>query len=103
MDIKSAVQRFEIGEPLKSLFKPRFRVSEDRMLHGSTRLDLVCFAPDAYGGPVIEINLQRIIDGIQNEERLFYEMRHMIHDMLLHEADEAILVDGRRVFDPHKR
>jgi len=38
----------------------------------------------------------------QGEEDFWRYLRSRLHDLECHEADEMFLVNGKRVFDPHK-
>ncbi len=114
IDLASIVSRFEIGDPIKSLFRPKFDIFPNYNFATSypdrrpmTVLRLTVYAPDAYGKlGVIPVNTERsfFAEDMEHmtEDYFLHLMREMLHTMLKHEADEAILFEGRRIFDPHK-
>ncbi len=100
--MQEAIRRFTIGEPLKSLFKPIFMLQMDGEI---TTVKLTALAPDSLGsGREVNIVLDQMVSpyDAKNIDAAFHFLRGMVHKMLAHEADEAILVDGERKFDPHK-
>lgn len=113
MNIKHPVlEVFEVGEPMRSLFQPQFTMFRDEDI---TRADhswnlfhikLTAKAPDAYEKRgVIELECVNTMhmDEIDNHEMIVRAMRSMLHNLVLHEVDESILICGTRKFDPHKR
>jgi hypothetical protein len=111
VDVREVVKRFEIGDPIKSLFNPRFDllpdIAEDAHPYGKSaaRLRLTIHAPDAYGKlGVIPVQTDRFFypDEMRDEKYLCELMRGMLKNVLAHEVDEAIQFDGSRIFDPHR-
>lgn len=106
------ISRFEIGDPIRTLFKPVFSLAaiNDGPVDGygdfqiALRLDI--WAPDAdNANRKIKISLTEnvpVAPAPMIEKSLFYQMRKMLHKALLHEADESIKIDGNKIFDPHR-
>lgn len=100
---KEIVSQFKIGDPIGSLFQPKFYFEFDRQ-YAKFILRLKCRAPDADGVKgVIDVNLQREFpQECFDEYNLIKQLRHMLADLLLHELDESICYLGQKIFDPHK-
>lgn len=53
-------------------------------------------------GQWIEIALAKRYPAYIPRERIPFEVRRLVWEALQHEADECLLVDGQRIFDPHR-
>jgi hypothetical protein len=53
-------------------------------------------------GKPIMVTQIRAIYPFEDERRLIQFVRCCLHDLEIHEADEMLLVDGVRMFDPHQ-
>ena len=101
LDARQWLLRFRIGDPIKTLFKPQFDVDRD-LIPGLLQLILRVQAPDADGTRgVITVTLLRALNPDIDMKRLHLLMRQMLHEILMHEADESIYVDDVKAFDPH--
>lgn len=52
-------------------------------------------------GKTIPLTSQRVLPAYSTEERAFDFIRACARDFIIHELDECILVDGKRIYDPH--
>lgn len=98
------IERFKIGEPIQSLFHPRFSIKDNVKTRGVT-ISLMLYAPDTYNPDhVLTVQLDKLYakEEIENDEYMVRRLRAQLHEALIHEADEAITVDGVRLFDPHR-
>jgi hypothetical protein len=72
---------------------------------GPYLLDLVLVAkvPDTYQPDrIVAVHHAGPLPLPMPEQAFIHQVRHRIHQAVCHEADEWILVDGDRVFDPHR-
>lgn len=109
---KTFLSRFEICEPIKSLFSPVFQVVYS-WSHDESQVSLMTTAPDSLGvRPQVGITLMKPIPKHllaspsiytpANYDQLASQfLREMIWQLLQHEADESIRLDGRQIFNPH--
>lgn len=101
------LQRFQVGEPLKSWLQPKFEfVNRFNVSHLDSEpviaIKLTVQTRDAYNkAGDIPVMLEEVIPNNLSDEKLFFIMRYMLHKLLTHEADEAIMIDGVRVYNPH--
>lgn len=102
-EIERAVQRFEIGEPLRSLFQPMFSVYDGENYSEIQSIRLSINVPDSSGsGKKIIVAFVEEVPFYATGSNIFTFLRRTVHKMLEHEADEAIRVDGIQVYDPHR-
>lgn len=109
--MKALAERVTIGFPFAD-WKPRLCIlvpdlSESPALapFSPPVLRLVCEdAPDSNGGGRKRLTFERLLPFPHNitESQLLAELRESLRIFACHEADEAFLLDGRRVFDPHR-
>lgn len=95
---------FKIGDPIKSFFAPRFSLyfnHSGEVPYVSLQIN----TPDAYGiAGRIQVSVTRALQPqhVASEQAFGYLLREMLHYMMKHEVDEAIMVNGDRIFDPHQ-
>lgn len=53
------------------------------------------------GGVHMVFQVPYVFSESMDENHLARFIRDRLHDMMAHEMDESILVDGKRIFDPH--
>lgn len=102
-DLKIIVESFEIGDPIKSLFHPVFYVNFANA--GVISISLSIRVPDALeAGKKIQVTMGKNFPRYyrDSEEYTINFLRDFLHEMLKHEADESISVNGDRIFDPHR-
>lgn len=103
------LDKFQIGEPIKSLFSPKFSVLNNIIVLIDERIvtvQLEIYTPDAFeekGNILVLFRDNIYLWGNVNDEAAYCAkfFRAMLHKALMHEADEAIVFDGKRVFNPH--
>lgn len=114
--LEEIVARFEVGDPIKTLFRPRFTVHRQHPIDMPVPMNAAGYspagviqleiqAPDAYGERgVIPVMTQRFVfpDELPGERYVQELLRSMLMDIIQHEVDESILYSGERIFDPHK-
>jgi hypothetical protein len=102
------IARLQIGEPIASVFRPRFHLQYDESI-GYAVATLMISTLDSLDGAT-EIIVQfgeglseaKLASLVQSDETFFYWIRETLRRMLLHELDECLRVDGRLLNDPHK-
>lgn len=111
-ELRTIIDKFEIGDPLKTLFNPSFSLCFSFARGEQILITLQMSAPDALGRhPVAPVQMQQefpprllhpdIYDPDHYEKLIADFLREMLHYMMKHEADESIKFAGRRVYDPH--
>lgn len=97
------LNEFVIGEPLKSLFSPAFRIEDVEDFFIRVRLEAK--APDANseGSRCVSINLIELFEKDKPDKFYLEQLRFMLYRMVTHEVDESISYRGQRIFDPHKK
>lgn len=94
-------ESFVVGEPVRSWLSPRFKVRGDelRIRFTSVNSDLPHWAARLY--PFQATFVVTLPTNCPDERNFHLIMRGAIHELLQHEADEAIRVRGEKSFDPH--
>lgn len=84
----------------------KFRIIHDFGYGDMGRLSCTMIVPDTEAFPgrrhPIPIIFEQSIPPIYSEEEFWRFLRDAIHVMETHEADEWFVVDGQKMFDPHK-
>jgi hypothetical protein len=102
------IARLQIGEPIASVFRPRFHLQHDKSIGyavGTLMISTLDSLDDAteiivqFGEGLSEAKLASLV---QSDETFFHWIRETLRRMLLHELDECLRVDGRLLNDPHK-
>lgn len=97
-----AFDAFEVREPLRSMCDPQFTLYDH--FGWGLRIKLQIKAHNANSptevGP-ITLDRPVDVDTLENATACHEFMRGMLKEVLLHECDESIVVQGVRIFDPH--
>lgn len=99
-EVQDVVAKFKVGFPL-SLLKPKFWVVEaeaDRVMFYMT-----IGVPHRDTGEETYIsNWDKCpLPAIRDPEIIYRTLRKLLQIVLLHEMDESIQVNGKRIYDPH--
>lgn len=100
--VKHLLKCFVISEPLKTMLGgPYFEVQlEGPRVYIALRGDV----QDAYGKGRTDLVFRENCpyELHTNPEYFCMFLRGMLHRVMEHEVDESILVNGQRIFDPHR-
>lgn len=117
--LQQAMNLFQIGDPIKSLFRPIFQL-EDSFDRAELFIRMSVSAPDALERPKeahqlegrVRVNVCKLVPPRLLHAEIYdtdhynllvaQYLREILHTILIHEADESITVNGRKIFDPHK-
>lgn len=99
-EVRDLVNSFTVGRPLSSLFAPKFDVWVS--FHGIS-ISCSVTAPHRDTGERIPLNMARGGQDYPAPSYVYDALRGMLHELILHETDESITVNGARMFDPHLR
>ncbi len=96
---------FVVGDPIKTWCKPSLTIQDGwYAIKDNYEVRFAFSVPDAYhSGRSIPLMIARPVPEACKENRaLFYKwLRVGLMDMLKHELDEAIEVNGKKIYDPH--
>lgn len=109
---RDAVTKFEVGNPIKSLFKPKFEVIYD-FGRDKSKVTVSINSPcSIHPGRIACVHLDEEIPNVLKDsaisrapnytEHVAEFLRKMLNKVLQHEIDESISVNGERIFDPHR-
>lgn len=87
---------FEIGEPIKSWINPRIEVTSCGVM--ITCKTLNSLPPH---GPFTFTFNQMMPSPVKDKKQFYEVVRRALHAVLVHEADEAIRVEGADIYNPH--
>jgi hypothetical protein len=103
-DLAAAARSITFTGGLK-LWQPRFEVMVGPQGRAEwVSVELFVSVPERDGGPPSTLNFDRIlpIDALGDFNMTAPELlRSLLLELVRHEVDEGILVDGVRLFDPH--
>lgn len=96
------LDQFVVNDPIKSLFNPEFSIARD-FATNRARLALTITAPCAYtnGETARVVTMDDLPKSIDTLVSFADYARAMLRETILHEIDEAITVNGQRIYDPH--
>lgn len=88
------VSRFTIQKMALSFDRQRFGLS------GLVLVELTLTVPERDEAAMRQITFRRV--GYEDEMLYPEVVRSLIHEAVMHEVDEMLLVNGERLFDPHR-
>lgn len=109
--MRGIISRFQIRDPLKTLFNPQFEAYYD-FARDFGKITLIIQSPDAEGRRgVIPISISESLPmEIKHWERFPIEvvedkgvrmLRKLLVTLINHEIDESVLFDNKLLSDPH--
>ncbi len=98
---------FEICEPIKSWLEPEIKIHISDGFAFGLYIDIhvISINTDKPKGTKEPFKLRfrrsAPTTAVECKEVFFELLRHALHEVVTHEVDEAIRVDGKKVYDPH--
>lgn len=94
-------ESFVVGEPVQTWLRPRFKVKGQRLV---VRFTSINSDLPRWAARLLPFQAEFIISlpvNCETERDFHLIMRDALHELLKHEADEAVRVRGEKSFNPH--